>query len=69
MSIEAQKIEIIKWVLKLEDVSAIKEILKIKNVHPVKKRGTRKFGGGEHIVTDIADDFDAPHSDFEEYMK
>jgi len=51
MSIAAQKIEIIKWVIKLEDVSTIKEILKIKNVHPVKKRGTGKFGGGKHTAT------------------
>lgn len=70
MSVEAQKLEIIKRVLKLKDVSTIKEVLKIKNMHrPVKKRGTRKFGSGKHIVTYIADDFDAPLSDFEEYMK
>ena len=69
MSVEAQKLEIIEWVLKLKDVSIIKEVLKVKNVHPVKKRGTRKFGSGKHIFTYVADDFDAPLSDFKEYMK
>jgi hypothetical protein len=69
MSVEAQKLEIIEWVLKLKDVSAIKEVMKVKNVHRSKKRGTRKFGSGKNIFTYVADDFDAPLPDFKGYMK
>lgn len=69
MSVAAQKLEIIEWVLKLRDVSAIKEVMKVKNIHPAKKHGSRKFGGGKKIFTYVGDDFDAPLPDFKEYMK
>lgn len=69
MNVAAQKLEIIEWVLKLKDISAIKEVMKVKNVHPVKKHGSRKFGSGKNIFAYVADDFDAPLPDFKEYMK
>ena len=69
MSVEIQKLEIIEWILKLKDPSAIKEIMKVKNVNPSKKTRTRKFGGGKHIFTYVAEDFDEPLEDFKEYMK
>lgn len=69
MNVETQKLEIIEWVIRLKDVSAIKELMKVKNVHPTKKRGTRKFGSGKNIFTYVADDFDAPLPDFKDYMK
>ncbi len=69
MNVDTQKLEIIEWVLKLKDVSALKEIMKVKNVPRIKKRETRKFGSGKNIFTYVADDFDAPLADFKEYMK
>lgn len=69
MSVEAQKLEIIEWVLKLKDVSAIKKIMKMKSADGGKRPGTRKFGSGKHIFTYVSDDFDEPLPDFKEYMK
>ena len=69
MNVEAQKLEIIEWVLKLKDISAIKEIMRVKNIHNNKKHGTRKFGSGKNIFTYIAEGFDEPLPDFKEYMK
>lgn len=71
MNVEAQKLEIIEWVLKLKDASAIKEIIKLKHSKSLyrKKSSARKFGGGKHIFTYIAEDFDEPLEDFKEYMK
>jgi hypothetical protein len=69
MNVEAQKLEIIEWLLKLKDDSAIKEVLKVKKTHPRQKRAARKFGGGKNIFTYVAEDFDEPLPDFKEYMK
>ncbi len=69
MSVEAQKLEIIEWILKLKDASAIREIMKVKKSTTGRKTGTRKFGGGKHIFTYVAEDFDEPLADFKEYMK
>ncbi len=64
MNVEAQKLEIIDWVLKLKDDSTLKEVIKVKNTPFRKKQGTRKFGGGKNIFTYVAEDFDAPPADF-----
>ena len=69
MNVEIQKLELIEWILKLQDPSAIKELLKVKKVNPDKKISTRKFGGGKYIFTYVAEDFDEPLEDFKEYMK
>jgi hypothetical protein len=73
VSVEAQKLEVIEWILKIRDASTIKKILKLKNTTSVPqrgvKRGVRMFGGGKGIFTYVAEDFDAPLPDFKEYMK
>lgn len=69
MNTEAQKLELIEWLLKLNDPHALKKVMKLKNAHPYPKRGSRKFGSGKGIFTYIADDFDAPLPDFKDYMK
>ncbi|NIM15496.1 MAG: hypothetical protein GTO45_26245 [Candidatus Aminicenantes bacterium] len=69
MSVEAQKLEVIEWILKIKDASTIKEIMKLKNTASVPERGVRKFGGGKGIFTYVAEDFDEPLPDFKEYMK
>ncbi len=69
MSVEAQKLEVIEWILKVKDASTIKEIMKIKNTTSMPKPGVRKFGGGKGIFTYVAEDFDEPLPEFKEYMK
>ena len=69
MSVETQKLEIIEWILKLKDTSAIRQIMNVKKATNRLKTGTRKFGGGKHIFTYVAEDFDEPLEDFKEYMK
>lgn len=69
MNVEAEKLELIEWILNLRNISAIKEIKKVKRAAAKPKTGTRKFGGGKHIFTYVADDFDEPLEDFKEYMK
>lgn len=54
--------------IKLKDPSTINKVMKVKNVHPRKKRGTRKFGSGKTIFTYVADDFDATPEEFKDYM-
>ncbi len=69
MSVEAQKLEVIEWILKIRDASTIKKILKLKNTPAVPKPGARKFGGGKGIFTYVAEDFDEPLPEFKEYVK
>ena len=71
MNVEAQKLELIEWILRLKDASAIREISKLIQSATLRKAktGTRKFGSGKHIFTYIAEDFDEPLEDFKEYMK
>lgn len=69
MSVEAQKLEVIEWILKVKDASTIKKLMKIKNRASVSKPGVRKFGGGKGIFTYVAEDFDEPLPEFKEYMK
>jgi hypothetical protein len=69
MSVETQKLELIEWILKLKDASAFREIMKIKKATSGRKTAVRKFGGGKHIFTYVAEDFDEPLEDFKEYMK
>ncbi len=69
MTVETQKLELIEWILKLKDTSAIKEILKLKNTASSRKKNVRRFGNGKHIFTYVSEDFDAPLPDFKDYMK
>ncbi len=69
MSVNAQKLELIEWILKVKDAVALDEMMKVKRALLKPKKKARKFGSGKHIFTYVADDFDAPLPEFEEYMK
>ena len=61
MNIETQKLELIDWILKLKDSSAINKIKKMKDTTQEKKRkGIRKFGCGKNIFTYISEDGSFP---------
>jgi hypothetical protein len=59
MNTEKEKLEIINWVLNLEDINTLMQVMELKNKNnkSIKKR---KFGGGKGIFTYISDDFNEP---------
>jgi hypothetical protein len=69
MNVEAQKLELIDWILNLKDSTALKKITKMKNSVSKPKTAARKFGCGKDIFTYVSDDFDDPLPDFKDYMK
>jgi hypothetical protein len=69
MNIEAQKLELIEWISRLQSSKIIQELLSIKKQEKnPSQEGIRKFGSGKHIFTYIAEDFNEPLDDFKEYM-
>lgn len=68
MNIETQKSELINWINRLKDHRIIQEIVSLKNRSEKKPKGEREFGSGKHIFIKIADDFNEPLDDFNEYM-
>jgi hypothetical protein len=70
MNIEALKLELIQWILLLQDIQLLNEIQTIKenSVENSTAIQSRKFGCGKGIITYVADDFDATPPGFEEYM-
>ena len=67
MSVDALKLEIIDWVLKVNDITVLEEILAYKKSMSSQQAAARTFGGGKHIFTNISDDFDEPLDDFHQY--
>ncbi|MEQ8465504.1 MAG: hypothetical protein RIG63_23455 [Coleofasciculus chthonoplastes F3-SA18-01] len=70
MKIQDLKLELIQWILLLQDVQLLNEIQTIKensaeNIVPTKPR---QFGCGKGIFSYVADDFDATPPGFEDYM-
>ena len=69
MNIEAHKLELIQWILLLQDIQILSEIQNLKENS--RENSTvnqpRKFGCGKGIFTYVADDFDATPPGFEEY--
>ncbi len=65
MNIQSLKLELIQWILLLQDDQLLNEIQKIKenSVDNAVPPQPRKFGCGQGIFTHVADDFDAT-SDF-----
>ena len=51
MNVEAQKLELIEWILKLQDASAIKKIMELKGGSFNRKTGNRKVTGSKHRFT------------------
>ena len=70
MNIQSLKLELIQWILLLQDDQLLNEIQKIKenSVDNVATPQPRKFGCDKGIFTYVADDFDATPPGFEEYM-
>lgn len=68
-TLEEEKLELISWVAKLQDRDTVHKMLKLKEEVANDPKGVRKFGDGKHLFGYIADDFNAPLEDFEEYMK
>ena len=70
MNIQSLKLELIQWILLLQDHQLLNEIQKIKenSVDNAATLQPRKFGCGKGIFTYVADDFDATPPGFEEYM-
>ena len=70
MNIQSLKLELIQWILLLQDDQILNEIQKIKekSIYNAVTLQPRKFGCGKGIFTYVADDFDATPPGFEEYM-
>ena len=70
MNIQSLKLELIQWILLLQDIQLLNEIQKIREKSEENAATTkpRKFGCGKGIFTYVADDFDATPPGFEEYM-
>lgn len=80
-NIEHEKLEIINWVISINDENLLKKISSLKAENNIakfpEKRKTpktdknddiRKFGFGKGTFTYISDDFDAPLEEFKDYM-
>ena len=70
MNIETLKLELIQWILLLQDTQLLNEIQNIKEKSGENSTAIqhREFGCGKGIFTYVADDFDATPPGFEEYM-
>ena len=70
MNIQSLKLELIQWILLLQDLQILNEIqnIKEKSVENTAAIQPRKFGCGKGIFTYVADDFDETPPGFEEYM-
>lgn len=49
-------------------LSSNEKVQKVEKNELEEKRIPLKFGAGKHLITFVADDFDEPLEDFEEYM-
>jgi hypothetical protein len=70
MNIETLKLELIQWILLLQEPQLLNEIQDIKEKSAENSTAIqpRQFGCGKGIFTYVADDFDATPPGFEEYM-
>ncbi|NER94050.1 MAG: hypothetical protein F6J86_09455 [Symploca sp. SIO1B1] len=70
MNIQSLKLELIQWILLLQEMQLLSEIQNVreKSIQNTATVQSRKFGGGRGIFTYVADDFDATPPGFEEYM-
>jgi len=69
MDIENEKSELVKWISHLKDHKIIQELLRFKNRIEKKPVVKREFGGGKYIFGFVAEDFNEPLSDFNDYVK
>ncbi len=69
MSIQVLKLELIQWILLLNNIPLLNGIPKQKEKSPEKTAVLKpcQFGCGQEIFTYVADDFDETPPGFEEY--
>lgn len=69
MSIQVLKLELIQWILLLNNIQLLNDIQKLKEKSPEKTAvlKPRQFGCGQGIFTYVADDFDETPAGFKEY--
>ena len=73
-NIENEKLELINWILNINDEKTLKKILSLKdknisdNPDNQKNSVVRKFGFAKGTFTNISEDFDDELSEFNEYM-
>ncbi|NET56486.1 MAG: hypothetical protein F6K47_10040 [Symploca sp. SIO2E6] len=70
MNIQSLKLELIQWIVLLQDIQLLNEIqnIKEKSIQNTATIQPRKFGCGKGTFTYVADDFEATPPGFEEYM-
>jgi len=70
MNIEALKLELIQWIVLLQEPQLLQKIQNIKEKSGGNSTAIqpRQFGCGQGIFTYVADDFEATPPGFEEYM-
>ncbi len=71
MNVDAQKLEIIEWVSKLQDSQIVQELLTFREKKMVqgKIKIARKVGDGKHLISYVAEDFNDPINFNEEEPK
>lgn len=69
-NLEHQKLDIINWVININDENVLKKIYSLKKQSDLNNedKPVRQFGFGKGTFTYISDDFDEPLDDFKEYM-
>jgi hypothetical protein len=70
MSIQVIKLELIQWILLVNDLQILEEIQQLKEKSPEQTTvlKSRQFGCGKGIFTYVEDDFDETLPGFEEYL-
>ena len=68
MNIATQKLELIQWISNLNDLRVLEEVLEFRKKNASKlTQPKRFFGCGKDIILEIADDFNEPLDEFNEY--
>lgn len=70
MNIQTQKLELINWILEINDEEVINQVSGILKevINPKEPRKIRKRGFAKGFFTYVAEDFDEPLEEFKDYM-
>ena len=69
MGAQTQKLELIQWIAGLNDLTLLRQVSAIRqHDNETPQPAKRHFGGGKHIITHVADDFNEPLDAFSDYM-
>jgi hypothetical protein len=70
MNVNTAKVELIDWIVKINDLSLINKILNLKKELSVTGyKGSTNYGSGKHLIDYVSDDFNEPLDVFKEYTK